>query len=309
MAVSRASQDVSHLGSEAAPVSRSNIGTPCVDVAQATGCAVPAKNNPTNRRNRPQRNQASVMDRTLMGAERPKRSARKFKLDSATKELVRLKVDEIIATMGLTPYLSRIDDDRAVEDATKKAYEKHLRGLSYFFAMIGDYESLIILEYDAPENAPAMNVDSIRQLHFWVCIIFELISILVLYMDWRTIEESSPLFRKDNSQLMSYDGNPILASGTWADPNNITQLGSAIRALHERFHLRGAYQGVCPTCLTERQKDPPNRFGCDRHAPTPFFWRKGNPTESVEFSNAFKRIKKDMKTYQVHGDSILTYTD
>ena len=122
--------------------------------------------------------------------------------------------------------------------------------------------------------------------------------------------EGVPLIRRDDmSAVLDICGRPATASGTWRDPNNVTQLGSAIRAIHEKFNHRGAYLGVCEQCLKERRRSPPNRFGCDAHAPSPLFWRKGIPTESVEFDNAFRKIKREMKDYKINGDTILTPTE
>jgi hypothetical protein len=128
-------------------------------------------------------------------------------------------------------------------------------------------------------------------------------------MDWKTYEKGVPLVRTDGSAVVDMDGLPVLATGAWADPNNITQLGSALRAIHQKFMHRGAYQGVCASCLHERSMTPPNRFGCDRHTPQPQIWRKGIPTESIAFENAFKRILKDMKDYKPNGDTQLTPTE
>ena len=91
----------------------------------------------------------------------------------------------------------------------------------------------------------------------------------VLYLDWRTLVGGIPLLRPDVSPVVNTFGAQVLTSGTWPNPDNITQLGSALRAIHQKFDHRGAYQGVCADCLRERSTTPPNRLGCDRHTPNP----------------------------------------
>ena len=120
-------------------------------------------------------------------------------------------------------------------------------------------------------------------------------------MDWRTLEEGVPIYRAEGAPLLNTFGAQVYASGSWSDPDNITQLGSAIKAIHQKFDHRGAYQGVCNSCLQERALEPPNRLGCDRHALSPLIWRKGIPAESIAFENAFKRIKKEMRDYKANG--------
>ena len=111
-------------------------------------------------------------------------------------------------------------------------------------------------------------------------------------MDWRTLEEGIPLQRLDGSAVLNTFGARVLTSITWPNPDNITQLGSALRAIHQKFDHRGAYQGVCCDCLKEQSALPPIRMGCDRHAPQPQIWRKGNPTQSILFENAFKQDER-----------------
>lgn len=113
-----------------------------------------------------------------------------------------------------------------------------------------------------------------------------------MYIEWRTLEKYTPLLKPDGSPVLNTFGARVLAAGTWKDSDNIQQMASAIKAIHQKFDHRGAYQGVCNACLAERAVTPPNRMGCDRHALSPLIWRKGVPTESIPFENGFKGIKK-----------------
>ena len=49
-----------------------------------------------------------------------------------------------------------------------------ISGLERFLAMVGDYESLIILQHNAPELSPAMNINY-----------------LILYVDFKTYDQGN----------------------------------------------------------------------------------------------------------------------
>jgi hypothetical protein len=42
------------------------------------------------------------------------------------------------------------------------------------------------------------------------------------------------MYRKTGLRLLDIEGKQVALMETWADPDNITQLGSAIKALHEK---------------------------------------------------------------------------
>ena len=108
------------------------------------------------------------MERTILGANRPENGKKKhYRLTQTQLTTVHAGVDDALATLGLDRFPPQqqhrsLQHGLTVENNTRQAYDNHLRGLFYFFGLIGDYESLIILLPDAPSNVPAMNLDSIR---------------------------------------------------------------------------------------------------------------------------------------------------
>ena len=146
---SPASPATNGLGAQAAPFSHSS--------------SRPVK--PTLSRVR--RSTMTAAERTMIGCNRPEqRKNPRYKLTENQLHQVQIGVNAALESLGLVRRESfrpsqRWFDELAVEANTRRAYDKQLRGLLYFFGLIGDYESLIFLLPDAPTNVPAMNVDSI----------------------------------------------------------------------------------------------------------------------------------------------------
>ncbi|KAF0710254.1 hypothetical protein AaE_012617, partial [Aphanomyces astaci] len=61
----------------------------------------------------------------------------------------------------LSPNQQQVFGSRVLEPHSQRVYKKHYRGLWYFFGLIGDYTSLLILRHDCPQHAPAMSVKSL----------------------------------------------------------------------------------------------------------------------------------------------------
>jgi hypothetical protein len=111
------------------------------------------------------------MERIISGVERSRgglQSQKRYRLTQAQLDRAHCQIDIILNQMGLQRRPNVVSsrswmDGLAIEYNTKGAYDKHLRGLWYFFSLIQDYESLIVLLPDAPLNVPSMNVDSISK--------------------------------------------------------------------------------------------------------------------------------------------------
>ena len=109
------------------------------------------------------------MERVISGVQRTKLPVKRYRLTFAQLDRVQVEINAVLERMGLERTIQldpkkSLVDHLSIEANSKKTYEKHLRGLFYFLSLIQDYESLLILLPDAPENAPAMNIDSIRKI-------------------------------------------------------------------------------------------------------------------------------------------------
>jgi hypothetical protein len=111
---------------------------------------------------------------------------------------------------------------------TIKNYEKHYKGLRYFFALIGDWESMLILTPDAPNGCPSMKVRSI-----------------ILYFEWR---RRTGILKDQNGQVvLDRFGEEIVCMGTWRDPGNVHQCRSAITFAHEKLDILELTMKNAPT--------------------------------------------------------------
>lgn len=114
-----------------------------------------------------------------------------------------------------------------------------------------------------------------------------------------------PLLDKYGNLILDIFSRPIKAVGTWRDPQNCTQMASAIKALHLVHGHRSDYHQVCTDCV-EAVKGSAPTLGCPRHLGQPQMWTKGDPTSSHWFSNHFRKIKMEMRLYKSKESSAIT---
>ncbi|XXQ39873.1 Tyr recombinase domain-containing protein [Plasmodiophora brassicae] len=173
---------------------------------------------------------------------------------------------------------------------TKRAYAKHWRGLSTFFAVIGDYDSMLILDPRIANDAacPSMKLDSIR-----------------LYLDYKLLPPGTPMFGASGRALHTATGEQLIAEGGWNDPKICEQLGSAVFAIHvERGHT-GDYLEPCSNCVA-LYADDRSTPGCERHQYCRRIWRSGNPRRHPDMGKALQRQARAHAAYVPQGDSALS---
>lgn len=136
----------------------------------------------------------------LSGRRRTPRIGSTVKMSNPERQDMEDNIQKVMDSLKLLP-VPDIDPNlprlrgRAIEANSLKAYEKHYRGwytnlmtvythdnnyntdpgIERFLALIGDYESLVILQRNAPQLAPAMNINS-----------------LTCYIDFKTYEKGNP---------------------------------------------------------------------------------------------------------------------
>lgn len=168
-------------------------------------------------------------------------------------------------------------------------YEKHFRGLILFFCMIGDYESLLMLQDCAPHPfCPSMSAESIT-----------------LFIQRKGGEHGEPLLDASSKPVKDVLGIPVLIDGGWNDPKNVKQFNSALVAIHAANNQREQYEEKCDVCIAMEATGAGHQ-GCHIHRGNPCIWRKGCPKESNTVENAVKRSTKDGESYEPNGDSPIT---
>ena len=213
----------------------------------------------------------------------------------ARQRFIEKKVDDTLKELKLT--LSRVRSSltgtRVLSANSFKSYEGTYRQLRYFFSLIGDWESMLILLEDAPAFVPSMNVDS-----------------LIVFLDWKTLPRGTVLKRGGRPIRIAGTARGILkADGGWANPGNTIPFNGAISAVHVSRGMKGqAYEEGCRECIHIYEADGQNNVsGCRFHAGRPRLWRQGNTRFAVKYCDRVKQLfKVDLKEYQPMGDSMLT---
>ena len=200
-----------------------------------------------------------------------------------------------LAQVGIQRCLSRLglslgDDiipvlgSRPLETNSTLMYEKHLRGLKYFFSLIGDYESLLIMLPRPPTRVcPSMDPKSIS-----------------LFIKYKRGKKGTQLLDSNDDEVHDVLGNPVLCVGQWNTPKNHSQLLSAIGAVHAAKGNDGEYREACDECIAGC--DAGEYQGCFAHVGSIRVWRGGNPKNCDLMRNTVKRSTKDSSNYVEHGN-------
>ena len=104
---------------------------------------------------------------------------------------------------------------RSLAAMTLLTYESHYRGLTRFFKLIGDYESLLMLRDKRPKNCPSMRVES-----------------CIMYMWYKFRPVTTVLTNLAGEPVNDVTGVPIHCSGTWNDPGKRRQFAGALYCIH-----------------------------------------------------------------------------
>ena len=176
--------------------------------------------------------------------------------------------------------------DTSCSSATEKQYLSVYRALRYYCCLVGDYESLLMLQEDSPKPfCPSMKANTIGD-----------------FIQWKRGTAKAPLLNKDRQPVCDVFGHHMLCLGGWNAPMIVKQFKSAVTALHQVNEQRGQYYERCENCW-ELGFDS---IGCIHHLYQPQLWRKGDPTQSRLVQMAHKRSSKDGEGYQEGGDTALT---
>lgn len=149
-----------------------------------------------------------------------------------------------------TPSLRNTIGNRPLKDNSKRTYEKHFRGLRHFCSIIGDYESLLMLngplgKTPTPPFVPSMSSRT-----------------LFLYISYKRLEQGRTLCDESGSPVNSIFGNQVQCVGGWNDPNQVQQLLSGVVALHAASGETGTgrYEEKCLSCIQKCQNG--DSVGC-----------------------------------------------
>jgi hypothetical protein len=129
----------------------------------------------------------------------------------------------------------RLTGSRTIKETSIAQYESLYRGLRYFFCtrgqepvwgfiaqQVGDYESLLMLQTNSPDNCPSINANSIA-----------------LFIKWKRNKKGTPLLLPNDTVALDVLGKEVKCMGGRNNPNNVKQFLSAISVIHRANDQRG----------------------------------------------------------------------
>ncbi|KAI9325188.1 hypothetical protein BDR26DRAFT_942334 [Obelidium mucronatum] len=234
-----------------------------------------------------------TIDRPMKYTKRPRPKNNIYK---ASPELQWLKTRGVAAAMK--KYHLTIHKDcreTPILDTTPKnpqglkQYRSIACGLEFFFAMIGDFESCLIMQpKQFDQVVPAMNPESIQ-----------------LFLKWKSGVAGEPLTRSNGDPVFDVFGEALIRTGAWKDANSGQQVYATVAAIHKnRGHPRNMpYVEQCLPCFN--LMDSRGSSGCQDHRANPRPKRTGNARFSTVAMDGLKNLKAELSAHAPNGDSPL----
>ncbi|KAG7338254.1 hypothetical protein IV203_020269 [Nitzschia inconspicua] len=160
--------------------------------------------------------------------------------------------------------------------ATALNYEKHCRMFWNFLAVIGDYDSmLLLLVPDASRSyCPSVNHQSI-----------------ISYCNHRYLSAKTPLCNGlSNIPLLDINGKRVLAEGTVNNYHWLKSLFGALSFLHGHRNQEASYREFCQPCHDNFSQG--NRNPCPHHGHHLDFSYSGNPIRSVHIKGYISWLER-----------------
>ena len=169
------------------------------------------------------------------------------------------------------------DSPRISKDGnTNHNYDRWLKNLWNFLAMIGDYQSMIILLDKPPRGdiCPSLNCDSL---------------IYFCYHKFKKRKEPLTSTAKGGHPVLDINNARILCEGSLQSVKWSHSLFAAISAIHKRQEKDDQYKSPCDNCMAS-----PQNGTCQKHRGQ-YWWRytQGNPTRSGRFKDLKDWMKRE----------------
>jgi hypothetical protein len=134
------------------------------------------------------------------------------------------------------------------------------------------------------------------------CLLKRYVGIIVYY--FKRWQSGSVLLDFNGEAVLDRNGVNVLCQGGWNDPENVSQLMSAVSALHAARGQRGQYTDYCDACWAAFNQEN-SSTGCFHHMGAPRFWRSGDPTMCDIVENTKRASTKASIRYQSKGNFAL----
>ncbi|KAJ3270164.1 hypothetical protein HDV01_000499 [Terramyces sp. JEL0728] len=164
-------------------------------------------------------------------------------------------------------------------------YQEFYSGLRYFLALIGDWNSFLILLDNAPKKCPSISPENIA-----------------MYVKWKTHERDTIFTDTRGNAVCDRFGNLVTPQQGWLNYNKVPALLKAVEELHKVYFLTGPYCDMCKRCFKIYQSL--QNHGCDSHFKEPKPIRRGNPVESSAVSSSLQYFQDVPRTRKGGSDTL-----
>lgn len=206
-------------------------------------------------------------------------------LQQRNKKGMQLVLNKLNLVLG--PQLAELTGSRPLEEKSMKTYQTYFRGMIFFLSLVGDYESMLILQKCRPKFCPSIHPERISQ-----------------FITFKRSKKGDLLCDSDGNPVLNVYGHQVTCQGGWNDPDCVKSMKSALSALHTAAENCGQFNERCEDCLTLDSKE--QYHGCSHHRMKPQIWQKGDPFTTQLLKNAIKTSHKEGSTYVTNGDSPLS---
>ena len=179
-----------------------------------------------------------LLDKTIQEklSEGLKASGKKYNIDVSSEHTMFVRSELLIQ-----------NNSRALK--TRTTYQEHYVHLWCFLAMVGDYDSMLILSYPPLKNVPSACGES-----------------LLLYLRYKKGKRDTPLTPcGSQTTVQSVLGTPIMCNGGWANNQKMEQFSSAISLLHLIHGHEDSYMDECNECKEAFKKSNGSLQSCVAH--------------------------------------------
>jgi hypothetical protein len=154
-----------------------------------------------------------------------------------------------------------------IKEWTMSTYGEHYCQLWRFLAIIGDYESMLMLHVQPTVQVPAMKIRSLQ---------------LFLKLKWQNM--GNPLLDHNEMPIYYINGKQVICDGGWNAPNKASQFQSAVSVLHHAHGHNSNFIDECDECKGGATEDACFR-GCVMYANmgSGHLYHCGNPTRHKFF--------------------------
>jgi hypothetical protein len=181
---------------------------------------------------------------------------------------------------------------RVILESQRGHNEANFRLMYHFCAIIGDYESMLMLLPDVPAFCPSMKAETIE-----------------LGLRFKRQDKNTPLMHtgaNSAKQVQDIFGNLVYAVGGWNNPKLEWIYSAGITGLHQnQGHTGESYCEPCQKCMD--MANPCD--GCVHHRAKPQLRREGDPTKTQNYRNAKMYFFKLGKGHVEKGCSQLLPAD